>query len=107
MTVLETLSNRVCHYRFSGQHLAGNGRRLTSRAGGRSPPKRGRIVRARLIMAIAAVLLATFLTPPWAAQAVPPANFQTSLVVGAGLDGPSGFEIAPDGRIFILERSGA
>src|SRR4051812_1387242 len=40
------------------------------------------------------------------ASAVPPADFQTSLVVGDGLDGPSGFEIAPDGRIFILERSG-
>jgi glucose/arabinose dehydrogenase len=28
------------------------------------------------------------------------------LVVGAGLDGPSGFDIAPDGRIFVLERAG-
>ena len=27
-------------------------------------------------------------------------------MVGDGLDGPSGFEIAPDGRIFILERTG-
>ena len=41
-----------------------------------------------------------------AAVAAPPADFQTSLVIGDGLDGPSGFEIAPDGRIFILERSG-
>src|ERR671924_299522 len=41
-----------------------------------------------------------------AAAAAPPADFQTSLVVGDGLNGPSGFEIAPDGRIFILERSG-
>ncbi|WP_190251508.1 PA14 domain-containing protein, partial [Dactylosporangium sucinum] len=39
-------------------------------------------------------------------KAAPPAGFQTSLVVGSGLDGPSGFEIAPDGRIFILERAG-
>jgi hypothetical protein len=38
--------------------------------------------------------------------AAPPDDFQTSLVVGDGLNGPSGFEIAPDGRIFILERSG-
>jgi glucose/arabinose dehydrogenase len=38
--------------------------------------------------------------------AAPPSDFQTSLVVGDGLNGPSGFEIAPDGRIFILERSG-
>jgi glucose/arabinose dehydrogenase len=40
------------------------------------------------------------------ASAAPPPEFQTSLVVGAGLNEPSGFEIAPDGRIFILERSG-
>ena len=36
----------------------------------------------------------------------PPPDFQTSLVIGDGLEGPSGFEIAPDGRIFILERAG-
>jgi glucose/arabinose dehydrogenase len=40
------------------------------------------------------------------AVAAPPTDFQTSLVLGDGLDGPSGFEIAPDGRIFILERAG-
>lgn len=39
--------------------------------------------------------------------AVVPENFQTTQVIGAGLDGPSGFEIAPDGRIFVLERTGA
>lgn len=39
-------------------------------------------------------------------MAAPPADFQTSLVIGDGLDGPSGFEIAPDGRIFVLERAG-
>jgi glucose/arabinose dehydrogenase len=38
--------------------------------------------------------------------ASPPTEFQTAVVVGDGLDGPSGFEIAPDGRIFILERAG-
>ena len=38
--------------------------------------------------------------------AVPPQGFQKSLIVGDGLNGPSGFEIAPDGRIFILERGG-
>jgi glucose/arabinose dehydrogenase len=38
--------------------------------------------------------------------AAPPIGFETSIVVGEGLDGPSGFEIAPDGRIFILERAG-
>jgi hypothetical protein len=40
------------------------------------------------------------------AMAAPPDDFQTSLVVGDGLNAPSGFEIALDGRIFILERSG-
>jgi glucose/arabinose dehydrogenase len=40
------------------------------------------------------------------AEPAPPGNFQTSLIVGDGLNGPSGFEIAPDGRVFILERSG-
>jgi glucose/arabinose dehydrogenase/PKD repeat protein len=39
-------------------------------------------------------------------SAAPPPGFQTSLVVGADLNEPSGFEIAPDGRIFILERAG-
>lgn len=39
-------------------------------------------------------------------QAAAPDGFQTSLVVGNGLEGPSGFEIAPDGRIFVLERAG-
>lgn len=36
-----------------------------------------------------------------------PQDFQSNLVVGSGLNGPSGFGIAPDGRIFILERQGA
>ncbi len=40
------------------------------------------------------------------AAAAPPEGFQTTPLVTSGLDGPSGFEIAPDGRIFILERTG-
>lgn len=44
---------------------------------------------------------------PAPVQAIPPTDFQTNQIVGSGLDGPSGFEIAPDGRIFILERTGA
>jgi glucose/arabinose dehydrogenase len=52
------------------------------------------------------VLLTLGLVSAPAGVAAPPANFQTSLVLGDGLDGPSGFEIAPDGRIFVLERSG-
>ena len=40
------------------------------------------------------------------AHAAPPSGFATSLIASTGLDEPSGFEIAPDGRIFILERAG-
>jgi glucose/arabinose dehydrogenase len=43
---------------------------------------------------------------PREAAAVPPENFQINTIVNDGLDGPSGFEIAPDGRIFVLERTG-
>ena len=58
-----------------------------------------------LLLTIVALLTHALLFAP-SGVAAPPADFQTSLVVGDGLDGPSGFEIAPDGRIFILERSG-
>jgi glucose/arabinose dehydrogenase len=44
--------------------------------------------------------------PMTVARAIPPTDLQTSMVIGSGLNGPSGFEIAPDGRIFILERAG-
>ncbi|GAA2619908.1 hypothetical protein GCM10010399_58760 [Dactylosporangium fulvum] len=57
-------------------------------------------------MATVACIAATLLLVTAPAKAAPPDGFQTSLVVGAGLDGPSGFEVAPDGRIFILERTG-
>src|SRR6186997_2295483 len=63
-----------------------------------------RRVMAALLALLLLPALVTIAAVP--AQAAPPANFQTSLVVGDGLNGPSGFEIAPDGRIFILERSG-
>src|SRR3954451_2526452 len=52
------------------------------------------------------VLLALGVISPPASRAAAPPDFQTSLVVGDGLNGPSGFDIAPDGRVFILERSG-
>jgi len=57
------------------------------------------------VLAILALLTLGLIAAP-RAVAAPPADFQTSLVLGDGLNGPSGFEIAPDGRIFILERSG-
>jgi glucose/arabinose dehydrogenase len=58
-----------------------------------------------LLLAILTVLTLGIVGSP-GPLAAPPTDFQTSLVVGDGLNGPSGFEIAPDGRIFILERSG-
>jgi glucose/arabinose dehydrogenase len=58
-----------------------------------------------LLLAVPAALVTGALLAPSGAAA-PPADFQTSLVVGDGLDQPSGFEIAPDGRIFVLERPG-
>jgi glucose/arabinose dehydrogenase/PKD repeat protein len=64
--------------------------------------KRGR----RSALLLLSILLTLGLIAAPGALAAPPADFQTSLVVGDGLNGPSGFEIAPDGRIFILERSG-
>src|SRR3989344_3452396 len=41
-----------------------------------------------------------------AVSAAPPENFQTTQIIGSGLSGPTGFDIAPDGRIFILQRTG-
>src|SRR5689334_13905628 len=38
--------------------------------------------------------------------AAPPANFQATQIIGSDLDVPTGFDFAPDGRIFILERTG-
>jgi glucose/arabinose dehydrogenase len=62
--------------------------------------------RTPFTLLLALAILALGLIAPPSAPAAPPENFQTSLVLGDGLDGPSGFDIAPDGRIFILERSG-
>jgi glucose/arabinose dehydrogenase len=62
--------------------------------------------RAPVLLLTALILLALGLVFAPSGVAAPPADFQTSLVVGDGLEGPSGFEIAPDGRIFILERGG-
>lgn len=55
-------------------------------------------------LCVASLLIAFVALPQ--VSAVPPTGFQTSLVVGSGLTGPSGFEFAPDGRVFIIERGG-
>ncbi|MEK7570829.1 MAG: PA14 domain-containing protein [Patescibacteria group bacterium] len=56
-----------------------------------------------LSLLVASVL---FLVASPIAHAAPPENFQLQQIIGSGLNQPSGFEIAPDGRIFILQREG-
>jgi glucose/arabinose dehydrogenase len=55
-------------------------------------------------MAGCLMLLSSVVPSP--AYSAPPTDFQSSVVIGSGLDGPTGFDIAPDGRIFVLERTG-
>ncbi|GAA1512390.1 hypothetical protein GCM10009827_028340 [Dactylosporangium maewongense] len=62
-------------------------------------------MRRHLLFVALLTLVASLLGPVPAGAATPP-GFSTQLVAGVGLDGPSGFDIAPDGRIFILERTG-
>ena len=75
---------------------------------GHAPRTRERLRGHRWLITLLAssLLLGSGLASAPAATGSPPPDFQTSLVVGDGLDGPSGFEIAPDGRIFVLERAG-
>ncbi|WP_330186116.1 PA14 domain-containing protein [Dactylosporangium sp. AC04546] len=63
-------------------------------------------MRKYLAFVILLTVVASLVGPMPPARAATPPGFATQLVIGAGLDGPSGFEIAPDGRIFILERTG-
>ena len=63
-------------------------------------------MRLRRTTVVMVCLLIGALLPAVPAHAAPPPSFQNSLVVGTGLDSPSGFDIAPDGRIFVLEREG-
>jgi len=56
------------------------------------------------VLAALAVIIGLVGVP--SSVAAPPEGFQKSLVVGDGLNQPSGFEFAPDGRIFVLERGG-
>lgn len=65
----------------------------------------GRICRRGLLLLLISVLTLSSLGMR-RVMAAPPTGFQNTPVVTAGLDGPSGFEIAPDGRIFVLERTG-
>jgi glucose/arabinose dehydrogenase len=56
-----------------------------------------------MLLLVLGVSLLFFLPKTFAS---PPPNFQTTLLVGTGLDFPTGLGVAPDGRIFILEQSG-
>ena len=68
-------------------------------------PIRARHLTAPVLLVIALLTL-VLLQHPTRADAAPPDGFTTELIVGDGLNGPSGFQIAPDGRIFVLERGG-
>lgn len=69
-------------------------------------------MRLRTVILAVCLLLATIVGASPAifgaspASAAPPSDFRTTVVVDSGLDEPSGFDIAPDGRVFILERTG-
>ncbi|WP_426503705.1 PA14 domain-containing protein [Dactylosporangium sp. McL0621] len=63
-------------------------------------------MRRSLPFTLLLAFVAALLGPVPAARAATPPGFATQLLAGSGLDGPTGFEIAPDGRIFILERTG-
>lgn len=52
------------------------------------------------------ILASFFFIVPSVVQAAPPANFQTTLIAGSGFNGATTFSFSPDGRIFILERTG-
>jgi glucose/arabinose dehydrogenase/PKD repeat protein len=45
-------------------------------------------------------------TVPIKAYASPPTDFETETLLDNGLEAPTAFDIAPDGRIFIVEQSG-
>jgi len=61
----------------------------------------------RVSRVLAALVLAVFvLAAPRPADASPPSDFDKTLVAD-GLDAPTAFRFAPDGRIFIAEKNGA
>ena len=59
----------------------------------------------RFIQRFVVSIILLFL-PVYPVLAAPPADFQTLQIIGSGLTEPTGFDFAPDGRIFILERLG-
>lgn len=55
---------------------------------------------------IALSILFAFFLATSATLAAPPTDFQTNQIIGSGLNEPTGFDFAPDSRIFILEHLG-
>ncbi|MFD0520088.1 hypothetical protein [Paractinoplanes durhamensis] len=61
----------------------------------------------RINCALAALLVAVVvLVTPRFAYAAPPADFDKTTLAD-GLDAPTAFRFAPDGRVFIAEKNGA
>jgi len=60
----------------------------------------------KIFWAVFFVIFSVVFALPQSAKAAPPAYFHTSAIISSGLSGPTGFEFAPDGRIFILQRTG-
>lgn len=60
----------------------------------------------RILFLIVLLTILFLFLPSLRAQATPPSNFQATQIIGSDLDVPTGFDFAPDGRIFILERTG-
>ncbi len=56
---------------------------------------------------IISAIFALFLSFASFVYAAPPTGFQKTTLVSSGLNNPTGFEILPDGRVFIIEQTGA
>jgi glucose/arabinose dehydrogenase len=68
-------------------------------------PTRSRAVAALVTFACAAATLSTIAVPPVAAEPALPEGFQDAVVFG-GLNEPTTFRFAPDGRVFVAEKAG-
>ena len=56
---------------------------------------------------IISAIFALFLSFGSFVYSAPPAGFQKTTLISSGLNNPTGFEILPDGRVFIIEQTGA
>ncbi len=67
--------------------------------------KKSFLANRNVILPLALLIVSLGAIPVILSSAAPPTGFQTTLVA-SGLNGPAGIEVAPDGRVFILERTG-